>query len=77
MKTKELKVKKRGRQLTEFAAIQKIANLKFGQSTVIRKDQWTALKTKPGQHMLRRHTGREFKVETLESETGWRVTALS
>lgn len=72
---KDIQVKKPGRKPSNPEAFAKIAAVKVGESIVIKKKDWT-IKTPPGQHIIRRHTGREFKVETLADESGWKVTAL-
>jgi len=75
MKTDTLEVKKKGRKPANAAAYSKIAAVKKGQSIVIPRSEWS-IRTVPGQHMLRRNIGREFRVETLADDSGWRVTAL-
>ena len=75
MNTKNVQVKKPGRKPSNPEMFAKIAAVKTGDSIVIKKKDWT-IKTPPGQHIIRRHTGLEFKVETLADESGWKVTAL-
>lgn len=75
MKTDTIPVKKKGRKPSNAAAFERIAAVKKGQSILVTRAEWR-IKTVPGQHIIRRHTGREFKVETLADDSGWRVTAL-
>lgn len=75
MKT-EIKVKRKGRKPSNAEAFEKINAVKKGDSLVVLRKDWK-IKTVPGQHIIRRHTGREFKVETLIDESGWKVTALN
>ena len=76
MSMKNVQVKKPGRKPANPEAFAKIAAVKKGDSIIVLRKDWT-IKTPPGQHIIRRHTGREFKVETLADETGWKVTAIS
>jgi hypothetical protein len=75
MKT-EVQVKKKGRKPSNAEAFSKINAVKKGGSLIITRGEWR-IKTVPGQHIIRRHTGREFKVETLADDSGWKVTALN
>lgn len=75
MKTDTIPVKRKGRKPSNSAAFARIAAVKKGQSIIVTRPEWH-IKTVPGQHIIRRHTGREFKVETLADDSGWRVTAL-
>lgn len=75
MKATQIETKKPGRKTSNAEALKKIVALKTGDSIVIKKKEWNT-KTRPGQHMLRKQTGREFEVSTLLDETGWLVTAL-
>ena len=68
-------VKKKGRRPRNKEAFDKIDELKQGEFMILLKGDWN-LKTLPGAHIIRRYTNREFKVETLMDETGWRITAL-
>jgi len=72
---KNIAVKKPGRKPAHPEGFAKIAAVKKGDFIVIKTEDWP-IKTKPGQHIIRKHTGREFKVETLEDGSGWKVTAL-
>ena len=72
---KNIAVKKPGRKPAHPEGFAKIAAVKTGNFIVIKTEEWP-IKTKPGQHIIRKHTGREFKVETLEDGSGWKVTAL-
>lgn len=72
----EIQVKKKGRKPSNAEAFEKIANVKKGNFITITRAEWN-IKTVPGQHIIRRHTGREFKVETLADDSGWKVTALN
>lgn len=75
MKADTIEVKRKGRKPSNAAAFARVAAVKKGQSIVVTRGEWK-IKTVPGQHIIRRHTGREFKVETLADDSGWRVTAL-
>ena len=75
MNTKDIQVKRPGRKPSNPEAFAKIAAVKTGKSIVILRKDWT-IKTPPGQHIIRRHTDREFRVETLSDDSGWKVTAL-
>ena len=72
---KDIIVKKRGRKPAHPEGFAKIGAVKAGGFIVIKKKDWP-MKTKPGQHIIRKHTGREFKAEMLADESGWKVTAL-
>jgi len=78
MKTKsqDIAVKRPGRKPANPEMFAKIAAVKVGESIIIKRKDWT-IKTVPGQHIIRRHTGREFKVESLADDSGWKVTAIS
>lgn len=71
----QVEVKKPGRKTHNIAVLNRISMLKVGESTVVKKTEWNTL-TRPGQHMLRKQTGREFKTETLADDSGWLITAL-
>lgn len=71
----QIETKKPGRKTNNADALKKIVALKVGDSVIVKKKEWNT-KTRPGQHMLRKQTGREFEVKTLADETGWLVTAL-
>lgn len=73
--TATIPVKKKGRKPSNAAAFARIAKVKKGESIIVTRGEWQ-IKTVPGQHIIRRHTGREFKVETLADDSGWKVTAL-
>lgn len=68
-------VKKPGRKPAHPEGFARIAAVKTGNFIIIKTEEWP-IKTKPGQHIIRKHTGREFKVEALEDGSGWKVTAL-
>lgn len=71
-----IEVKKPGRKSTNKKAFDMLLDTPKGDFIVIKKKDWT-IKTKPGQHLIRKRTGREFKVETLVDESGWKCTALN
>ena len=71
----EIKVMKRGRPAKDDKIFKEFLKLKKGSFMILTKEAWN-YKTLPGAHIIRRHTNREFKVETLVDETGWKVTAL-
>ena len=70
-----IEVKKPGRKTHNVEVLQRVTALREGESTIITKKEWNTL-TRPGQHMLRKQTGREFKTETLADDSGWLITAL-
>ena len=72
---KNIAVKKPGRKPAHPEGFARIAAVKTGNFIIIKTEEWP-IKTKPGQHIIRKHTGREFKVEALEDGSGWKVTAL-
>lgn len=72
---KEIKVKKPGRDPKNTTAFHKIARIPKGEFIVMKKKDWK-MKTLPGAHIIRRYLNREFKVETLLDESGWKITAL-
>lgn len=72
---KDITVKKPGRKPAHPEGFAKIAAVKKGSFIIITAKEWP-IKTKPGQHIIRKHTGREFKVEALADGSGWKVTAL-
>jgi len=74
-KMNTIEVMRKGRKPSNTEAFSKIAAVKKGDSLIIRRDEWL-LKTVPGQWLIRHHTGREFRVETLADGSGWLVTAL-
>lgn len=76
MKDAKVKVKKPGRKSVNQKNYKQIAAIKKGDSLVVKRKDWN-IKTVPGQHMLRRNIGREFKVETLIDDSGWLITALN
>lgn len=71
----EIKVKKAGRKPSNKTAFDAISLIPSGSFLIFKKKNWK-LKTLPGAHILRRNLNREFKVETLEDESGWKITAL-
>lgn len=68
-------VKKKGKKTINNEIVAKIAEIKKGESLIITTQDWK-MKTRPGQNILRRRTGREFTVQMLKDETGWKITAL-
>ena len=70
-----IEVKKPGRKSPNQVAFDKINTLEQGEHMIFPKEEWL-LKTLPGANILRRHLNREFKVETLKDDSGWRITAL-
>lgn len=70
-----VEVKKKGKKETNVETISKIGELKIGGSIIVTKKMWK-MKTKPGAHLLRRRLGREFIVETLADDSGWKITAV-
>lgn len=76
MKTEKIMVKRKGRKPSNAKAFDRISKVKKGDSIIVTRDEWQ-IKTVPGQHIIRRHTGREFRVETLLDDSGWKVTALN
>lgn len=70
-----IEVKKKGKKTKNDSAFDKLTVLAKGQFIVITNKEWT-MKTKPGKHLIRRRLGREFMVETLQDDSGWRITAL-
>lgn len=72
---KEIQVKRAGRKPTNEKAFNLIAAIKKGKFIIVLAKDWN-LKTSPGRHIIRKHTGREFKVESLIDNSGWKCTAL-
>lgn len=70
-----VEVKKKGKKTRNDAAFEKINKLAKGEFCVITKEEWK-MGTIPGQHLIRRRIHREFKVETLKDDSGWKITAL-
>jgi len=70
-----IELKKPGRKVQDPETMKKITGLKTAESLVVKKKDWK-IKTAPGQHVLRRRTGREFTVSTLADDSGWLITAL-
>ncbi len=52
-----------------------LLKLKKGAFIIVKKEQWD-LSTVPGAWIIRKYTGREFKVQTLISRKGWKITSL-
>lgn len=71
----DIEVKKKGKKTRNNEAIEKISALKKGEFIVLSKKDWK-MKTLPGSHLLRRRLSREFQVNTLKDESGWKITAL-
>jgi len=69
-------VKKRGAKTPNEKALKIINAIEKGQSQILDKREWVIV-TPPGAHILRRHLNREFKVESLIDDSGWKITALS
>lgn len=70
-----IEVKKKGKKTSNNKAFEKLSELKPGSFIVVLKKDW-GMKTVPGSHLIRRRLKREFKVETLKDDSGWKVTAL-
>lgn len=70
-----IEVKKKGKKRINNEAFEKIENLKSGEFLIVTKEEWK-MKTIPGSHLMRRRLLREFKVETLKDDSGWKITAL-
>lgn len=70
-----IEVKKKGKPTTNNVAFEKIRALEVGQYLIITKKEW-AMSTIPGAHLIRRRLNREFLVETLSDDSGWKITAL-
>ena len=71
----DIQVKKTGRRSINTKAFETISKIKKGSFIIFPKKDWK-LMTLPGAHILRRHTGREFQVQTLLDDSGWKITAL-
>lgn len=71
----EIEVKKKGKKTRNNEAFEKIAALKSGEFIVFKKKDWH-MKTLPGSHLFRRRLLREFQVQTLKDDSGWKITAL-
>ena len=71
----QIEVKKKGKKTRNNEAFEKIAAIKVGSFIVFKKKDWH-MKTQPGSHLLRRRLGREFQVQTLKDDSGWKITAL-
>ena len=72
----DIKVKKRGRPPKNSGAFITINEIPVGEWLILYRDAWF-LRTPPGAHLLRKRLNREFKVETLADDSGWKITALS
>lgn len=70
-----IEVKKKGKPTSNNEAFKKIDVIKTGEFVIITKREWQ-MGTIPGQHLIRRRLNREFRVETLADDSGWRITAL-
>lgn len=68
-------VKKKGKRTRNNEAFNMINAVEKGKSMILFKHEWK-LKTLPGMNIIRRRLKREFKVETLKDNTGWKITAL-
>ncbi len=71
----KIAVKKPGRKTENLEILKRITALKKGESTVVKRKEWHTL-TRPGQHMLRKQTGRECRTEPLADDWVWLITAL-
>lgn len=69
-------VKKRGAKTPNEKALKLINAIEKGDSMILETKEWVIV-TPPGAHILRRHLNREFRVEALIDDSGWKVTALS
>lgn len=67
---------KKGPRFTNNKAFEKIDILAIGEKTVLSKKEWS-FKTPPNAFVIRRRLQREFKVETLQDNSGWQITAMS
>lgn len=70
-----VEVKKKGKKTRNNSAFEKIALVKKGDFIILKNKDWE-MKTPIGANIIRRRTGKEFKVETLADDSGWKVTAL-
>lgn len=71
----DIEVKKKGKKTRNNDAFETISALVEGEFIVIKKKDWK-MKTLPGSHLLRRRLHREFQVQTLKDDSGWKITAL-
>lgn len=71
----EIQVKQKGKPTKNNEAFTVIEDLKKGEFTVIKKDDWK-METIPGQHLIRRRTNLECLVQTLADDSGWKITRL-
>ena len=65
----------KGKKTRNNEAFELINTAQPGSSIIILKGDWK-MKTLPGMNIIRRRINREFKVETLNDFSGWRITAL-
>jgi len=70
-----IEVKKRGPGTPNKKAIEKIGNLKVGEHLILTKEEWLTV-TPPGANVFRHFLNREFKIQTLVDDSGWKITAL-
>ena len=71
----EIKVIKRGRKVKDSEIFKTFLKIKKGSFLILKKKDWK-YKTLPGSHIIRKHTGKEFKVQALFNKSGWKITAL-
>lgn len=71
-----IEVKKKGKKTRNNTAFEKINAVKKGDFIILTKEEWD-MSTLPGAHIIRRRLNREFKVETLKDDSGWKISALS
>ena len=72
---RDIEVKKKGKKTRNNVAFERLAETQPGSFIIFKKNEWE-MKTIPGAHLIRRRLGREFKVETLKDDSGWKITAL-
>ena len=70
-----IKTKKKGRGFTNNKILTKINELNEGEFIVVKNKEWK-MKTPLGAYVLRRRLAREFRVECLADNSGYKVTAL-
>ncbi len=65
----------KGKRTRNNEAFELINGVEPGCSVIMLRGDWK-MRTIPGMNIIRRRTGREFKVETLKDFSGWKLTAL-
>jgi len=69
-------VKRKGKRTRNNEAFAMINATEPGKSMILFKHEWK-LKTLPGMNIIRRRLKREFKVETLRDNTGWKISSIT